>query len=455
MPGAKPSPQIESRADLIEAMARGAKPKDTWRVGTEHEKFVFYRKDNSPVPYEGSNGIRALLEGVMDRTGSSPIHDGDALIGLEQPNGGGSISLEPGGQFELSGAPLRTLHETCVETNQHLKLMRAIAEPLGIGFLGLGAIPTWSVADIPKMPKSRYAIMGPYMEKVGTLGTSMMFRSCTVQANLDFSDEADMVKKLRVSLALQPVATALFANSPFIDGKPSPYLSFRSQIWLDTDPDRTGMIPFAFEDGMGFERYADYALDVPMYFVVREGRYINCAGESFRAFLGGQLPQLPGEKPTIKDWEDHLSTLFPEVRLKQYLEMRGADAGPWQELCALPALWTGLLYDSAALDAAWEMVKDWTAEERDALRRAVPRSAIHTPFRNETVADIGARMLELARGGLARRANLNWEGEDETIFLAPIAETLRTGKTAAEDLVDLYKGEWQGDISRVFERAAF
>lgn len=449
------SPLIEQRSDLIESLSRGCKPKADWRMGTEHEKFPFYRQTLQPVPYEGDNGIRALLEGVMKDSSWDPILDDGKIIGLQCTGGGGAISLEPGGQFELSGAPLATVHETCVETNEHLQVLRSIADPLGIGFLGLGVTPTWALADIPQMPKSRYGIMAPYMEKVGSLGTSMMFRSCTVQTNLDFSSEADMVKKLRVSLALQPVATALFANSPFLDNKPNGYLSFRSQIWLDTDADRTGMLPFVFEDGMGFERYADYALDVPMYFVRRKGRYINTAGESFRAFLDGKLPQLPGEKPTLSDWEDHISTIFPEVRLKQFLEMRGADGGPWQEICALTALWVGVLYDQSTLDAAWDMVKDWTEEERQTLRTEVPKTALHTRFRDTDVAALARQVLDISRAGLETRDKRNWEDANETMYLQPLENTLRLDKTRAERLLDLYHGAWSGDINRVYTDAAF
>lgn len=449
-----PSPVIESRTQLIEAMSRGCKPEVDWRIGTEHEKFTFYRDGFRPVPYFGDNGIGALLDRVQAETQWLPYYDGDNVIGLNNPLGGGAISLEPGGQFELSGAPLETLHETCVETGDHLKLLKKFTDPMGIGFLGLGTAPTWSLDEIPAMPKSRYGIMKPYMEEVGTLGTSMMFRSCTVQVNLDFASEADMVKKLRVGLALQPVATALFANSPFLDGKPNGFLSFRSHIWLNTDNARTGMLPFAFADGMSFERYADHALDVPMYFVIRDGQYINCAGESFREFLDGKLPQLPGEKPTLKDWEDHLSTLFPEVRMKQFLEMRGADGAPWQGICALPAFWVGLLYDTAALDAAWDLVKDWTDEERETLRRDVPRTALNTPFRSGTLIDVARQAVEIARAGLKARKHLNWEGADESIFLRPLDRTLDSGKTPAERLLDLYHGEWGGDVSRVFTEHA-
>ena len=447
------SPLIESRADLIEVLARGAKPKARWRIGTEHEKHVFYKEPIRPVPYEGPNGVHALLDGMATKTGWESNLDNGTVIGLKDTVGGGAISLEPGGQFELSGAPLRTLHETAAETADHLATAKAIAAPLGIHFLGLGVTPLWSVGNIPVMPKSRYGIMTPYMDKVGSLGTSMMYRSATVQTNLDFSSEADMVKKLRVSLALQPIATALFANSPFVDGKDSGYLSFRSHIWLNTDAARTGMLPFAFEDGMGFERYVDFALDVPMYFAIRGGKYVNVAGESFRKFLAGDLPQLPGEKPTIKDWEDHLSTLFPEVRLKQFLEMRGADMGSAASITALAAFWVGLLYDQRALDAAWDLVKTWTPEERLGLRFGVPKTALATPFRSRTVFDIAREALAISTAGLTNRCALDKVGDTEAIHLAPLEQTLHLRKTPAERWLERYHGEWAGDLPRIFDAA--
>jgi len=453
MVGAASSPLIASRNDLIDAMARGGKPKSEWRVGTEHEKHVYRKAPIRPVPYEGDDGIQALLAGIEKRTGWHPFYDRHNPIGLRNDEVAGGISLEPGGQFELSGAPQETIHGAAAELAAHLADCHAVGGPLNIHFLGLGTTPLWGVEDIPAMPKSRYGIMKPYMGKVGTLGTSMMFRSATVQANLDFSDEADMIKKLRVSLALQPIVTALFANSPFIDGKPSGYLSFRSHIWLNTDRARTGMLPFVFEQGFGFDRYAEHALDVPMYFVIRDRQYVNLAGESFRTFLEGKLPQLPGERPTIKDWEDHLSTLFPEVRLKQFLEMRGADMGDEASVNALTALWVGLLYDEDALEGAWQLVKNWTAEERRALRQAVPRAAIHSPFRSETAGAIGRRVLELAKGGLARRARLDAEGQDETIYLAPVEETLALNRTPAERWIERYEHVWGGDLSKIFDEA--
>ncbi|MBJ3784866.1 glutamate--cysteine ligase [Devosia sediminis] len=447
-----PSPLIESRADLIEAMARGCKPAEQWRIGTEHEKHVFHTDPLRPVAYEGEQGIRALLAGIEKETGWHPFYDGENPIGLRNDTIGG-ISLEPGGQFELSGAPMADLHGTADELAEHLRVAKKVAAPLDIHFLGLGVTPLWAVEEIEAMPKSRYGIMTEYMGRVGTLGTSMMYRSATVQTNLDFSSEADMVKKLRVSLALQPVATALFANSPFANGRDTGYLSFRSEIWRNTDDARTGMLPFVFDDGFGFERYADHALDVPMYFVIRDKKYINVAGASFRDFLEGRLPQLPGEKPTIKDWEDHLSTLFPEVRLKQFLEMRGADMGDAAHVVALSAFWTGLLYDEISLESAWELVKNWTHEEREHLRREVPRLGLDTPFDRSSIFDVAAQAVGIAEAGLVRRNRRNAKGQDETIYLAPLEETIRSGKTPAQRWLAKFHGEWGQSVLPIFAEA--
>jgi glutamate--cysteine ligase len=453
----KSSRPIESRDELVAYLEAGSKPAGDWRIGTEHEKFGFHKKDLTPVPYEGPDGIAALLTEMAARFDWKPYEENGQIIALKDPycDAGGSITLEPGGQFELSGAPLRTIHETCNEVNTHLAQVREAGDALGIGMLGLGFSPKWTMAETPRMPKGRYAIMTAYMPKVGRLGLDMMYRSCTVQVNLDFSDEADMVKKLRVSLALQPVATALFANSPFTEGKPNGFLSYRSEIWRDTDNARAGILPFAFEEGMGFERYVDYALDVPMYFVAREGRYIDVSGASFRDFLAGRLEKLPGERATIEDWSDHLTTLFPEVRLKKFLEMRGADGGPWRRLCALPALWTGVLYDASSLGAAWDLVKDWTAEERQAMRDAVPVHGLATPFREGTLLSVAREVLTIAESGLKNRAALNSGGEDETIFLESLEEIIASRKTPAELLLDKFEHEWRGDIDRIFKAEAY
>jgi len=449
------STPIGSRDELVAWIEKGVKPPSQFRIGTEHEKFPFRAGTHQPVPYEGPNGIRALLEGLQAMLGWEPIMEGEHIIGMLDITGGGAISLEPGGQFELSGAPLNSIHQTCSEIHAHLAQVREIGGPLGIRFLGLGMSPVWTREETPRMPKRRYEIMTNYMPKVGVMGLDMMYRTSTVQVNLDFSSEADMVKKLRVSLALQPIATAIFANSPFLQGRPNGFLSLRSEVWRHTDLDRTGMLPFAFEDGMGFERYVDYALDVPLYFVKRGDVYHDVAGASFRDLLAGTLPQLPGVRATMSDWANHLGTLFPEVRLKRYLEMRGADAGPTGKLAALSAFWVGLLYNNDTLDAAWDLVKDWSEAERQALRDSVSRQALKTPFRNESVRDIALRALAIARQGLKARNIEDWEGRNEEHFLDGLDDVVESGVTAADEMLARYHGEWSGKIDPIFDEKAY
>jgi len=450
---AAPRPPIADKSELVSYLEAGCKPKSDWRIGTEHEKFP-YRLDNlKPLPYEGEVGIRAVLDGLT-RFGWQPVYEGDNVIALDK-GGDGAISLEPAGQLELSGAAVETIHETCDQVTSHLQQCKAVASELGIGFMGLGFHPKWPTDDMPWMPKGRYKIMREYMPKVGGHGLEMMKSSCTVQVNLDFGSEAEMVKMFRVSLALQSIGTALFANSPFKEGKPTGFLSYRSHVWTDVDPDRQGTLPFVFEDGFGFERYVDYILDVPMYFVYRDGKYIDASGQSFHDFIAGKLPALPGELPNIKDWEDHMSTAFPEVRLKTFLEMRGTDSGPWARICALPALWVGLLYDSQSLDAAWDLVKDWTAEEREMLRNEVPKTALHTPFRNRTVGDVALDVLCIAHAGLKARARPDSVGLDETHFLRPLFQTAESGITPAEELLRAYERRWQGSVDPIFQEYAY
>jgi glutamate--cysteine ligase len=452
-----PAPVVRSRDDLVAWIAAGSKPREAWRIGTEHEKFLFYTGSLQPVPYAGPRGVRALMEAMIARYGWQAIIEGENIIALKRPDGdpGGTVSLEPGGQFELSGAPLGTVHQVGAETQEHLDQVLAAGTSLGIGFLGVGFSPNWTLDETPRMPKQRYQVMTRYMPLVGTRGLDMMYRTATIQVNLDFADEADMVKKFRVSLALQPIATAIFASSPFTEGRPNGYLSMRSEVWRDTDRARTGMLPFVFEPGMSFERYVDYALAVPMYFVYRNGRYVDVAGASFRDFLAGRLSQLPGEHPTLDDWSDHLTTLFPEVRMKRFLEMRGADGGRWRRICAVPALWTGVLYDQTALDAAWDLVKDWNAEERQALRDAVPRAALRTRFRNTTVLELARQMLAISRSGLQRRACTNARGEDEAIFLEPIDAIVREGLTPADEILLRYERDWGRRTNPLFTDYAF
>jgi len=441
------SPLIDSRAQLIESFALGEKPRDRWRLGTEHEKLVYRLADHRAPGWDEPNGIRDLLMSLTDY-GWRPVEEKGKVIALTGPDG--SVSLEPAGQFELSGAPRTTLHETDAETRRHIEQVKALGERLGLGFLGLGMWPDKTRAELPRMPKGRYRIMLDHMPRVGTMGLDMMLRTCTVQVNLDYASEADMVKKFRTSLALQPLATALFANSPFLEGKPSGYLSYRSHIWSDTDPHRTGMLPFVFEDGFGYERYADYALDVPMYFAYRDGTYVDAAGLSFRDFLDGRLSVLPGERPTMDDWADHLSTAFPEVRLKTFLEMRGADSGLTDQIVALPAFWVGLLYDDGALDAAWDLVKDWTLEERQTLRDAVPAQGLDAALPGGgRLLDLAGRVLDVATAGLGAR------GLGEEKYLEPLRERAADGRTPAQRLLEQYEGEWQGDVSRVYAEQSF
>ncbi|MEO7563822.1 MAG: glutamate--cysteine ligase [Sphingomicrobium sp.] len=447
------SPLIDSRDDLLAVFSGGEKPSANWRIGTEHEKFVYRLSDHRSPSYAEPGGIRDLLQ-AMTEFGWRPVIENGNIIALSGTDG--TISLEPAGQLELSGAALEDLHATCAEAARHLDQAKAVGGQLGLGFLGLGMWPDKARADLPIMPKGRYKIMLDYMPKVGSLGLDMMLRTCTIQTNLDYSSEADMVKKFRVALALQPVATALFANSPFTDGKPNGYKSFRSHIWEDTDPDRTGMLPFVFEDGFGYERYCDYILDVPMYFIFRDGKYLDAAGKSFRDFLDGRLDVFPGEKPTVSDWVDHLSTAFPEVRLKSFLEMRGADGGRWSKICALPALWVGLLYDGATLAAAWDMVKHWTIEEREQLRREVPSLALDTPIPGGgKMRELAARVVDLAASGLAARGRLNSAGDNEVGFLDPLRDVVASGMTPADRLLAKYRGEWGGDLAPIYKEYSF
>ncbi len=449
--------QFITREQLVAYVASGEKPREAWRIGTEHEKFGFRFDDLRPPTFDGEQGIEALLVGLT-RFGWAPVVEGGRTIALLKD--GASVTLEPAGQFELSGAMLETIHQTCSEVGSHLLEVKTVADEQRLGFLGMGFQPKWGRDEMPWMPKGRYRIMRDYMPRVGKLGLDMMTRTCTVQVNLDFASEADMIKKFRVSLALQPVATALFADSPFTEGQPNGYLSYRSHIWTDTDPDRTGMLDFVFEDGFGYERYVDYLLDVPMYFSYRGGRYVDASGQSFRDFMAGRLPALPGALPTMTDWVDHMTTAFPEVRMKRFLEMRGADGGPWGRLCALPAFWVGLLYDDASLDAAWDLVRDFSIDERNALRDGVARHALKLPARvggnrRATLRDLAREALKISVAGLRRRARLNPQGQDETHFLTPLIEVVEANETPAERKLALFHGEWGGDIDRVFREFAY
>ncbi|GHF37512.1 glutamate--cysteine ligase [Seohaeicola zhoushanensis] len=446
---------IERHEQLAEYLASGCKPKDQWRIGTEHEKFGYCKDTLLPIPYEGKRSVKAVLEGLRDKHGWSPVEEGGNLIGLTK--NGANVSLEPGGQLELSGAPLETIHQTCDEVNEHLAEVKDIADKVGVGFIGLGAAPVWTHEQMPLMPKGRYKLMDGYMQTVGTAGTTMMRRTCTVQVNLDFATEADMVQKMRVAIALQPIANALFANSPFFEGKPNGVRSYRAWVWRHLDEARTGMIPFVFDEEFGFERWVQYVLDVPMYFVYRDGKYINALGQSFRDFLKGQLPALPGETPTLSDWADHLTTVFPEARLKKFIEMRGADGGPWRRLCALPAFWVGLMYDQSSLDAAWDLVKGWSAETREQMRVTAGEQALAGVVDGISLHEIAREAVAISEAGLKARAKPGAGGlvPDETHFLSALKESVETGKVPADELLDHYNGDWNGDISRIYPEYSY
>ncbi len=446
---------IERHEQLAEYLAAGCKPREDWRIGTEHEKFGYSKNTHLPLPYDGLCSIRAMLEGLRDRFGWAPVMEGGHIIGLEKD--GANVSLEPGGQLELSGAPLENIHQTCDEVNAHLREVQEVADTIGAGFIGLGAAPEWTHEQMPLMPKGRYKLMDAYMGRVGTHGRQMMRRTCTVQVNLDFASEADMVQKLRVALALQPVATALFANSPFFEGQPNGHKSWRSRIWRSLDDARTGMLPFVFEDGMGFERWVQWVLDVPMYFVYRDGKYVDALGQSFRDFLKGKLPALPGEKPTLSDWADHLTTVFPEARVKRFIEMRGADGGPWRRLCALPAFWVGLTYDQGALDAAWDLVKRWDADTREALRVGASVDGLQARTGKLKMHDLAREAVAIADAGLRARARPGSGGmvPDETHFLNALKDSVETGMVPADELLERYHGEWDGDLDRIYDEFSY
>jgi glutamate--cysteine ligase len=444
---------VNGRRDLVAWFEAGCKAPDKFRVGAEHEKILFYVADLSPVPYEGARGVGRLLQAMGDSLRWEAIEDAGRLIGLFDRQGGGAISLEPGGQFELSGAQHADIHTLAAELQAHMQAAHAAAEPLGIGFLALGMSPKWRRDATPRMPKSRYRIMSDYMPKVGSRGLDMMYRTATVQANLDFASESDMVAKLRVGLALQPILTGLFANSPFTDGAPNGLLSARSEIWRDTDRDRTGMLPFAFEPGMGFERYVDYALDVPMYFVKRGDVYHDVAGTSFRDLMQGKLAALPGERATISDWANHLSTIFPEVRLKRYLEMRGCDVGPPSRIVALSALMVGLYYDTVSLDGALELVRGWREDERQTLRDSAPRLGLAAGIGGRVARDVARDMLDLARGGLTRRARSDSRGQDETRYLEPLQAIVESGVEPARVWLEKFDRTWKRSVDPIFVEA--
>ena len=447
---------IESKDQLTQYLRDGEKSISEFRIGTEHEKFVFNIHDNSPVPYEGDKGIKSLLLNLT-RFGWKEVLENNNVIALERDEslGGGSITLEPGGQFELSGAKLKDIHETFNEIYEHKNQVSEVAAELGLGFLGIGFTPDWKRENISIMPKQRYDIMRSYMPKKGQLGLDMMLRSSTIQVNLDYSSEEDMIRKFRFSLVIQPIVTAIFSNSPVSDGKLNNYKSYRGFVWTDTDPDRTGMLPFVFDKFMSYESYVDYAIDVPMYFVYREGNYIDLSGKSFRDFLNGRLNEMNNEQPTMSDWELHLTTIFPEVRLKKWLEMRGADAGNLQSVCALSAFWTGLLYEESSLNNAYRLLGDIDIQELNELRLSCAKNGLESKTKNINVLELGKDLLEISHEGLRKRKKLNAEGEDESIFLSPVSEILKNQRSPADIIISNYYGDWEMKIENFYKNCMF
>jgi glutamate--cysteine ligase len=433
-----------TKLDLVDFFKKACKPRDKWRIGTEHEKIGFRLRDKKRLSYEE---IRTLLNALAEKFGWEKSYENDNLIALKKS--GASITLEPGGQLELSGAPVSTLHETMEELKGHLDEVKEVCKDLGAGFLAIGFDPKWSSEEAPVMPKERLKIADEYITNQGGHGGEVMYETCTVQVNLDYESEQDMVNKMRVGLALQPIATALFANSPFKDGKPSGFLSYRSLTWTDTDPERTGILPFAFDDDFGFEKFVDYALDVPMYYVQKGKDYKKAGGLDFKDFMAGKLAPVPGQFPTINDWVNQLNSILPEVRLKNIVEMRGSDNGTAEQIVAQSALWVGLLYDDKSLQSAMKLISDWTAEERQKLRDQVPKTGLRTPFRNGTVQDIAKEVVNLAKEGLERR------GHREEKFVEGLEEIARTGKSPADILLEKYHNEWDQQVDKIYEEYCY
>ncbi|XP_024360231.1 glutamate--cysteine ligase A, chloroplastic isoform X2 [Physcomitrium patens] len=430
-----------TKEDLVDFLRSGCKPKSEWRIGTEHEKLGFQLDTLKRMTFDQ---ISKLLDGMASRFGYERVMEGENIIGLSKD--GASVSLEPGGQFELSGAPLKDVHACQRELDTHLEQVNIIGKELGLRFAGIGYEPKWPLSERPNVPKARYQVIKDYFPKIviTEVGFETMYQTCTAQVNLDFDSEQDMINKLRVGLSLQPLATALFANSPFWEGKPAGYKTYRSFLWSQFDDDRTGELPFVFDDDFGFEKYTEYALNVPMLMVHRNDNWRDVSGASFKNFMAGKLEAYPGEKPSLNDWMNHLGTMYPEVRLKKYLEMRGADCCPKDFLNALPAFWVGLLYDEQSLKNCLDIIRDWSNDDRGFLRKEVPNQGILTPFREGTLQDVAKDVLKLAKDGLARR------GLQEGKFLAPLEEVATTGVTLAERMLKLYEEEWDGRVDPIF-----
>lgn len=441
---------VTRRDPLIAYFATGAKPRSEWRIGTEYEKVAVERKTGRAARYFGRNGIEELLRRLADRYGWTPRSEGDHVIALQGERA--TITLEPGAQVELSGEPCESIHCAHAELTEHVSQIVSVGEEIGIAFLGLGMQPLSPVEDIEWVPKARYGIMGPYMQKVGTLGHRMMKQTATVQTNIDFSDERDAMEKMRVTMGLSPILTAMFANSPICDGRLNGYMSFRQHVWTDTDRDRCGLLPFVFSRDAGFEDYADWALGVPMYFIRRDDRFVDLSGLPFREFL---KKGAAGHHATLADWQLHLTTLFPEVRLKTYIEVRSVDSQPPERMLALPALMKGVLYDADCLLGAWDLVKGWSFGERLDLYDASHRDALMARVRGVRLLDLARELCAIARVGLRRQNLRNGRGEDETVYLNGIERQLESGVSPARVIADRWAGEWEERIDRLIGFAAY
>ena len=448
--------KIQDKEQLVSWFRSGFKEKSKWMVGTEHEKFAYTfskkKKRYIPLSYFGENGINAFLIELC-KFGWLPVYENGNIIELKKE--AQSITLEPGGQIELSGAPLKDLHSTCKETNEHLKLVKEVGKKLDILLVGLGARPNEFLKDVPLMPKARYDIMRNYMPSKGSRGLEMMHSTCTVQANLDFESEQDMKKKTSLAVKLQPIVTTLFANSPFYEGTFNGFQSLRKHIWTDTDPDRCGILKIALEDDFNFSSYVDFALSVPMYFVIREKKYIDCSGKSFLDFLNGKLDILPGEKPTFEDWENHISTIFTEVRLKKFIEVRGADAGNWRRTCALPAFWVGLLYGESSINSAEKICCDWTVEEIEKLSLDVAKKGLDAEIKKEKVLNIANELLKIARGSLVEREVLDSQGNNESGYLNVLEEIILRKSSPAKELMEKFSNKYNSNFEELMKDIAY
>ena len=433
---------------LVKIFSEGCKEKIKWKIGTEHEKFGFKKKSLEPINFQD---IQQIFLKLSNKYNWEKVFEDSNLIALKKNNA--SITLEPGGQIELSGAPMKNLFETCKEVNQHQSELDDICKSMEIDFLGMGLLPKWKLNKIKLMPKKRYKIMSEYMPQVGSKGLDMMFRTATIQANYDFSSESDMVKKMRVSQSLQPIIIALYANSPFVDGKITNYKSFRSFIWTKTDKKRCGILPFIYDNSFSFERYVDYLLDIPMYFIIRDNEYINMTKYTFRNFLEKKV--LKKIEPNLEDWKIHLTTVFPEVRLKTFIELRGADGGPWSRVCALPAFWTGILYDKKNLNEIWTKISHWDYSGIVNFYENVRRDGLNTFTPDgEKLSDFTKTILNQSGEGLVRR-NIKTDRGNESIFLEPLKKILESGKSPAEMWKKLFFSEWKNDIDMLYKTNYF